>query len=210
MTAIRLRSRPVPRRATRHPEPHRLPHGSGLAGITEIGNVGQALRFLGGASASWPTNTSPFWPYTLIDSVFEGQREAAIREHLAGLTVVRTTFRNVPVGIRIDEEYSDHLWLNDTRFERVGTAAIVFDQPQNAPTQIGVEGASARHAGLCALPRERSDRRHAAAVPRPALQPWAVRTRERQHGPHRAALRRRTAGGGACAAASALSVLPAM
>ena len=31
-----------------------------------------------------------------------GQREAAIREHLAGLTVVRTTFRNVPIGISID------------------------------------------------------------------------------------------------------------
>ena len=48
------------------------------------------------------SNTPPFWPYTLIDSIFDGQREAAIREHMAGLTVVRTTCRNVPVGISID------------------------------------------------------------------------------------------------------------
>ena len=72
--------------------------------------------------------------------MFEGQREAAIREHQTGLTVVRTTFRNVPVGISIDKGYSDNLWLKDARFENVATAAIVFDQPQNALTQIGAEG----------------------------------------------------------------------
>ena len=114
--------------------------GSGLAGIIEVGNVGQRLRFEGGRFGIMATSTSPFWPYTLIDSVFEGQREAAIREHQTGLTVVRSTFRNVPVGISIDKGYSDNLWLKDARFERVATAAVVFDQPQNALTQIGAEG----------------------------------------------------------------------
>ena len=113
--------------------------GSGLAGIIEVGNVGQRLRFLGGRYGIMATSTSPFWPYTLIDSVFEGQREAAIREHQTGLTVVRTTFRDVPVGISIDKGYSDHLWLKDARFENVATAAVVFDRPQNALTQIGAE-----------------------------------------------------------------------
>ena len=79
--------------------------GSGLAAIMEVGNVGQNLRFFGGRYGILTTNTSPFWPYTLIDSLFDGQREAAIREHLAGLTVIHTTFRNVPVGISIDRDY---------------------------------------------------------------------------------------------------------
>ena len=113
--------------------------GSGLAGIVEVGNVGQRLRFIGGRYGIMATSTSPFWPYTLIDSVFEGQREAAIREHQTGLTVVRTTFRDVPVGISIDKAYSDHVWLKDARFENVATAAVVFDRPQNALTQIGAE-----------------------------------------------------------------------
>ena len=39
--------------------------GSGLAGIIEVGNVGQDLRFLGGRYGILTTNTSPFWPYTL-------------------------------------------------------------------------------------------------------------------------------------------------
>ncbi len=112
--------------------------GSGLAAITDIGNVGQGLRFYGGRYGILTSNTSPFWPYTLIDSVFDGQRDAAIRSHMASLTVVRTTFRNVPVGISIDRDYSDRLWLKDARFENVADAAIVIDKAQNATTQIGV------------------------------------------------------------------------
>ncbi|MEO5822142.1 MAG: glycosyl hydrolase family 28-related protein [Vicinamibacteraceae bacterium] len=133
--------------------------GSGLAGIIEVGNVGQRLRFEGGRFGIMATSTSPFWPYTLIDSVFEGQREAAIREHQTGLTVVRTTFRNVPIGISIDKGYSDNLWLKDARFERVATAAVVFDQPQNALTQIGAEGVVCDNTPVFA--RERSTGRTA-------------------------------------------------
>jgi hypothetical protein len=113
--------------------------GSGLAGIIEVGNVGQRLRFFGGRFGIMATNTSPFWPYTLIDSEFDGQRDAAIREHQTGLTVVRTTFRNTPVGISIDKGYPDNLWLKDARFEKVATAAILFDRPNNPLTQIAAE-----------------------------------------------------------------------
>ena len=56
------------------------------------------------------------------NSTLEGQREAAIREYMAGLTVVRTTFRNVPVGIEIARAYSDQLWVKDSRFENVSGA----------------------------------------------------------------------------------------
>ena len=75
--------------------------GSGLAALTQIGNEVQDLHIRGGRFGILTENTSPYWPFTVIDSVFEGQRDAAIREYMAGLTVVRTTFRNVPVGIEI-------------------------------------------------------------------------------------------------------------
>ncbi len=171
--------------------------GSGLAGIIEVGNVGQTPAVpAAAASASWPTSTSPFWPYTLIDSVFEGQREAAIREHQTGLTVVRTTFRNVPVGISIDEGYSDNLWLKDARFERVAHGRDRLRPAAERPHPDRSGGRRLRrHAGLRARARERSDRRHAVGrLPRPAFQPRAVRPRERQHRPDRAGLRRRAAG----------------
>lgn len=147
--------------------------GSGLAGIIEVGNVGQNLRFEGGRFGIMATSTSPVWPYTLIDSVFEGQREAAIREHQTGLTVVRTTFRNVPVGISIDQGYSDNLWLKDARFERVGTA-VVFDRSQNALTQIGAEGVICVDTPVFARERESG---RAVGTPSPAY-----RVRHFNHG----------------------------
>lgn len=116
--------------------------GSGLAALTEIGNVGQNLRFFGGRYGILTSNTSPFWPYTLIDSVFDGQREAAIREHMAGLTLVRTTIRNTPIGVSIDRDYSDQLWLKDVRFDYISTAALVIDKEQNPTTSIGVVDAA--------------------------------------------------------------------
>ncbi len=115
--------------------------GSGLAAVTQIGNTGEDLRFYGGRYGILTDNTSPFWPFTIIDSVFDGQREAAIREHMAGLTVIRNTFRNVPVAIEIDPHYSDQLWVQDSRFEHVSGAAIVVSNERNATTQIGVERA---------------------------------------------------------------------
>ena len=141
--------------------------GSGLAAIMEVGNVGQDLRFFGGRYGILTTNTSPFWPYTLIDSLFDGQRDAAIREHLAGLTVIRTTFRNVPVGISIDRDYSDQLWLKDARFENVANAAIVIDNERNATTQIGVADAICSNVPVFARYRKSGETRKA---PAPAYQ----------------------------------------
>jgi sugar lactone lactonase YvrE len=137
--------------------------GSGLAALTDIGNVGQQLRFYGGRYGILTSNTSPFWPYTLVDSLFEGQREAAIREHMAGLTVVRTSFRNVPVGVSIDRDYSDQLWLKDVRFENVATAAIVIDKARNPTTQIGVADAACANVPVFALYRESGRTRVAPA-----------------------------------------------
>ena len=100
--------------------------GSGLAALTEIGNEAEDLRFYGGRYGIITDNTSPFWQFTLIDSLFEGQREAAIREHMAQLTLIRDTFRNLPTAIDIDPHYSDQLWVKDSRFENVSRAAVVI------------------------------------------------------------------------------------
>ena len=62
--------------------------GSGLAGIYMVGNEAEDLHFYGGRYGILTEKTSPAWQFTLIDSSFEGQREAAIREHEAQLTLV--------------------------------------------------------------------------------------------------------------------------
>jgi sugar lactone lactonase YvrE len=128
--------------------------GSGLAALTEIGNEAEDLHFYGGRYGILTDNTSPFWQFTLIDSIFEGQREAAIREHMAGLTLVRDTFRRVPVAIDIDPQYSDQLWVKDSRFEDVSRAVVVISNEKNATTEVGVENAVCANVPVFARFRE--------------------------------------------------------
>ncbi|RYE03108.1 MAG: gluconolaconase [Sphingomonadales bacterium] len=117
--------------------------GSGLAGIYQVGNLGMNLRFFGGRYGVLAERTSPAWQYTLLDSSFEGQRDAAIREHEAGLTMVNVAIRNTPVGIEIDKGYGDWLWGKDVRFENVAKAGIIISNEGNTYTQIGFDNAVA-------------------------------------------------------------------
>ncbi|MFS0773447.1 glycosyl hydrolase family 28-related protein [Sphingomonas sp. 1P08PE] len=117
--------------------------GSGLAGLYQVGNIGQDLHFRGGRYGILTEKPSPAWPFALIDATFEGQREAAIREHEAGLTMVNVAIRDTPVGIDIDKGYGDWLFGKDVRFENVSRAAVVISNEDNAYTQIAFENAVA-------------------------------------------------------------------
>src|SRR6186713_406532 len=96
--------------------------GSAFAGIYQAGNVVHNLKFHGGRYGIVTEKPSPAWQFTVIDSTFDGQKNAAIREHEANLTLVNVTMRDVPVGIDIDRGYSDWFWGKDVRFENVRQA----------------------------------------------------------------------------------------
>lgn len=127
--------------------------GSGLAALTEVGNEAEDLRFYGGRYGILTDKTSPAWQFTLIDSVFDGQREAAIREHEAGLTLIHDTFRNTPTAIYIDPHYSDELWVKDSRFENISRAAVIISNENNPQTEVGFENAVCQGAPTFALLR---------------------------------------------------------
>ena len=128
--------------------------GSGIAALTEIGNEAEDLHFYGGRYGILTDKTSPAWQFTLIDSAFEGQREAAIREHEAGLTLIRDTFRNEPTAIDIDPHYSDELWLKDCRFEDFSGPAVKISNEKSPLTEIGFENAVLKNVPTFALFRE--------------------------------------------------------
>jgi hypothetical protein len=117
--------------------------GSGFAGIYQAGNECEDLHFHGGRYGIVTEKTSPAWQFSLLDSTFDGQREAAIREHEAGLTLVNVAMRDVPVGIDIDKGYGDWLWGKDVRFENVSRAGVIISNEDNAYTQIGFDNAVA-------------------------------------------------------------------
>ena len=128
--------------------------GSGLAGIYQVGNEAEDLHFYGGRYGILTENTSPAWQFTLIDSVFDGQREAAIREHEAGLTLIRDTFRDVPKAIDIDEGYPDQLWVKDSRFENISGPVVTISLEKSPLTEVGFENAILSNAPVFAKLRE--------------------------------------------------------
>ena len=128
--------------------------GSGLAALTQIGNEAEDLHFYGGRYAILTEKTSPAWQFTLIDSTFDGQRDAAIREHEAGLTLIRDAFRNLPTAIDIDPQYSDELWVKDCRFEDISGPAVIISNEKSPLTEIGFENAVMNHVPTFALFRE--------------------------------------------------------
>ncbi len=128
--------------------------GSGLAALYQVGNEAEDLHFHGGRYGILTEKTSPAWQFTLLDSTFEGQGEAAIREHEAQLTLVRDTFRNVPTAVDIDAGYPDELWVKDCRFENVASSAVVISDEKSPLTEIGFENAVLKHVPVLARFRE--------------------------------------------------------
>jgi hypothetical protein len=128
--------------------------GSALAGVHDTGNVMEDVRFFGGRYGIWTRTPSPGWQFVAVDVAFEGQREAAIRETAAGLTLVRPRFRNVPTAVSIDEGSYDELWIKDGRMEEISGPAVVVSLERNARMQANMEGVVCRRVPVFALFRE--------------------------------------------------------
>jgi sugar lactone lactonase YvrE len=128
--------------------------GTGLAGIHEGGNVVEDVHFFGGRYGVWTRTPSPGWQFTLVDTTFEGQREAAIQERAAGLTLIRPRFRNVPTAIAIDPDSPDDLWVKDARMENISGPAVVISLENSARNQINMENVACSRVPVFALLRE--------------------------------------------------------
>ena len=128
--------------------------GSGLTGIHDGGNVAYDLHFFWGKYGIWTRKPSPGWQFTVMDSTFEGQSEAAIREHEAGLTLIRPRFKNVPTAISIDPNYSEELWVKDARMENVSGPAVIISNEKGVRTEINMENVICRGVPVFASFRE--------------------------------------------------------
>jgi len=127
---------------------------SGIAGVHDSGNVMEDVRFVGGRYGVWSRQPSPGWQLTLVDAVFEGQKEAGVRETTAGLTLVRPTFRNLPTAVSIDEGATDYLWIKDARLETLSGPAFVISGEASPRNQINMEDVACRDVSVFALFRD--------------------------------------------------------
>lgn len=112
--------------------------GKGKAGLFDIGNMIEDVKFFGGDYGIYTTKASPGWQFMMLDSYFEGQRIASIKTREAGLTIVRMIIKDVPAAIIVDQNYWEKLYLEDCRFENIKGPAIVVSNEENAHMQLNI------------------------------------------------------------------------
>jgi hypothetical protein len=119
--------------------------GDGRAGLFDGGNEIEDVRFFGGVYGIYTTKPSPGWPFLLVDTYFEGQKQAAIRTREAGLTIVRLGARNLPRVIDIDSGYHEKLFMESCRFDSVRGAAITIATAAGAASEVNLRDIRCRH-----------------------------------------------------------------
>ena len=112
--------------------------GSGKAGLFDIGNMIEDVKFYGGEYGIYTTKASPGWQFMMLDTYFEGQRKAAIKTHEAGFTIVRMIIRNVPSAILVDQNYWEKIFMEDCRFENIAGPALKLSNEDNAHMQVNI------------------------------------------------------------------------
>lgn len=112
--------------------------GEGKAGIFDVGNEIEDVCFYGGKYGIYTTKTSPGWPFLMIDTYFEGQKNAAILSQEAGLAVIRMEARNVPMVVDTVSGFVEKLYMEDCLFENVNGPAIRIHYDDNTGSQLNL------------------------------------------------------------------------
>jgi hypothetical protein len=110
--------------------------GSARAALEDIGNQASDIHVHGGQFGIITRRTAPVWQFLLMDSSFDGQREAAIHTQEAGFTLVRVQFADMPVALEIAKGEVEQLYGRDLRMDRIRTAAFVHGNALNAHAEV--------------------------------------------------------------------------
>jgi sugar lactone lactonase YvrE len=125
--------------------------GSAFAGIHDGGNVCEDLRFYGGQYGITTVTPSPGWQYVLVDTSFTGQRVAAIRSRLAGLTLIRPDFSHVPTAVAMDREQGEQLSIRDGRMQDITGPALLIGNEAGSRNQLSIVGLNCRNVPVFAM-----------------------------------------------------------
>lgn len=112
--------------------------GDGKAGIYDVGNEIENVRFYGGDYGITSGRTSPGWPMMMVDTYFEGQRKAAILSRETGFAIVNMHVKNVPVAFEMEQNHVDRLHIENSYFENVSRAGIVVSIENNSFSQLNL------------------------------------------------------------------------
>ncbi|MDR2810381.1 MAG: gluconolaconase [Tannerellaceae bacterium] len=112
--------------------------GDGKAGIYDVGNEVENLKFYGGDYGITSGRTSPGWPMMMVDTYFEGQRKAAVLSREVGFAIVNMHVKNVPVAFEMQDNRADRLHIENSYFENISKAGIVVSVEGNSFSQLNL------------------------------------------------------------------------
>ena len=110
--------------------------GSCRAAVEDIGNQSSDIHVFGGQYGIITKRTSPVWQYLLMDSSFEGQRESGINTMEAGFTLIRVSFKNMPIALQITPGEVEQLYARDLKLEDIRTAAFKAGNFHNTHSEV--------------------------------------------------------------------------
>uniref|UniRef100_UPI0040562044 glycosyl hydrolase family 28-related protein n=1 Tax=Acetatifactor sp. TaxID=1872090 RepID=UPI0040562044 len=114
--------------------------GDGLAALYDVGNEMEDLTFEGGEYGIICRMTSPGWPFGLFDSVFNGQKKAAILTSTTGFTGFRLEISNTPKAFDLYYPGSwEKLYLEDCIFQNISEEAITCYQAESIIQQTNLK-----------------------------------------------------------------------
>lgn len=121
--------------------------GEGKAGIFDVGNEMEDVKFFGGEFGVLTTGTSPGWPMMMVDTYFEGQRKAAISiiRRGPGLAIVNMHVKDVPSVVEIAPDVIERLFMENCLFENVSDAGIIISKENNSLTQVNLRNIDCRN-----------------------------------------------------------------
>jgi len=112
--------------------------GNGKAGIFDVGNELENVRFIGGDYGIYTHRTSPGWPMAIVDTYFEGQRKAAIWTREGGLAIVNMHVKDAPVAVEMAPDRPDRIFMEDCLLENVSRAGIIVSTENNSMCQVNM------------------------------------------------------------------------
>lgn len=112
--------------------------GMGKAGIYDVGNELEDVRFYGGEYGIISSRTSPGWPMMMVDTYFEGQRKAAVFSKEVGFAIVNMHVRNTPVAFEMAENLADRLHVENSLWENISEAGVKVSVVGNTFSQLNL------------------------------------------------------------------------
>jgi len=138
--------------------------GNGLSALYEVGNEMENLAVYGGQYGILCRQTSPSWPFVLMDSTFCGQKAAAIASWGTGLTLFRIHIKDTPACIiPFGTGNWEKIYMEDCMFEDIFTPAIQIDLENNSFTSVNIRRLYCRNVPTPIQFRESGKRREAHA-----------------------------------------------